>query len=119
MTHRDILPIAQEELFKRLDIKSNEQMDLLNRSIIESQRWNEYAVRTESIEFGFGVDMAKLMASGAFNPRELSSSSEGVKFSDLSRSRSNSAVIAVTDSNYRQTNSKTFVASILTKQNMT
>jgi hypothetical protein len=86
LTHRDILPIAQEELFKRLDIKSNGQMDLLNRSIIESQRCKEYAGRTESIEFDYLVHMDKFMASGVFNPRELSSSSKGVKFSDLSRS---------------------------------
>jgi hypothetical protein len=42
--------------------------------------------------------MDNFTASGVFNPRELSSSSKGVKFSDLSGSRSNSTLIAVTDS---------------------
>jgi hypothetical protein len=49
LTHRDILPFAQEELFKRISIRSNERMDMLNRSIASSERCKEYASRTESI----------------------------------------------------------------------
>jgi hypothetical protein len=78
VTHRDILPFAQEELFKRLDIGSNEIMDMLNRSIASSERCKEYAGRAESICLGGRVNPAQLMDSGAFNPRELWSHSYGV-----------------------------------------
>jgi hypothetical protein len=71
LTHRDILPFAQKELFKRLDIRSDEGMDMLNRSIASSERCKEYAGRTESIFVGWDVNADKLMESGAFNPREL------------------------------------------------
>jgi hypothetical protein len=71
VTHRDILPFAQEELFKRLDIRSDERMDMLNRSIANSERCKEYAGRAESIYLEWDVDADKLMESGAFNPREL------------------------------------------------
>ena len=85
LTHRDILPFAQEELFKMLNIRSHERMDMLNRSIASSERCKEYAGRAESIYVGNRVDTDKLMESGAFNPRELYI--EGtMKFSALSRS---------------------------------
>jgi hypothetical protein len=85
LTHRDILPFAQEELFKRLDIQSNETKDMLNRSMESSERCKGYAGRAESIFLGEYVDSDKLMESGAFNPRELYSMST-LKFSLLSRS---------------------------------
>jgi hypothetical protein len=85
LTHRDILPFAQEELFKRLDIKSDESMDMLNGSIAGSERCKEYAGRTESIFVGWDVKADKVMESGAFNPRELHSCSP-MRFSSLSRS---------------------------------
>jgi hypothetical protein len=84
LTHRDILPFAQEELFKRLDIQSDERMDLLNRSIASSGRCKEYAGRAESICSGEDVDRDGLMQSAAFNPRELYSPCD-LKFSLLSR----------------------------------
>jgi hypothetical protein len=61
LTHRDILPFAQEELFKRITIRSNERMDLLNRSIASSERCKEYAGRTESIYVEYCVDVDKLI----------------------------------------------------------
>lgn len=85
LTHRDILPFAQEELFKRLDIQSDERMDMLNSSIAGSERCKEYAGRTESIFLGWDVDADGLMESGAFNPRELYNCSP-MLFSSLSRS---------------------------------
>jgi hypothetical protein len=88
LTHRDILPFAQEELFKRITIRSNERMDRLNRSIASSERCKEYASRAESIFVGNHVDTDKLMDSGAFNPRELFSYST-IKSSPLSKSRLN------------------------------
>jgi hypothetical protein len=91
LTHRDILPFAQEELFKRISIRSNERMDMLNRSIASSARCKEYAGRTESILLEWGVDADKLMESGAFNPRELDSRSE-VYFSTLSKSCCNPVI---------------------------
>jgi hypothetical protein len=48
LAHREILPFAQEELFQRLDIRSNKAMDRLNRSIASSERCQDYARRTES-----------------------------------------------------------------------
>jgi hypothetical protein len=85
LTHRDILPFAQEELFMRITIRSDERMNMLNRSIASSERCKEYASRAESIYLGDRVDTDKLMESGAFNPRELCS--EGtIKFSTLSKS---------------------------------
>jgi hypothetical protein len=83
LTHRDILPFAQEELFKRLDIRSEERMDLLNRSIANSELCKEYAGRAESIYLDDDAD--ELMESGAFNPRELYIA-DTMKFSTLSRS---------------------------------
>jgi hypothetical protein len=88
LTHRDILPFAQEELFKRLDIRSDERMDRLNRSIASSELCKEYAGRTESIYLGSGVNADELMESGAYNPRELWSHTTA-KFSDISKSRLN------------------------------
>jgi hypothetical protein len=85
LTHRDILPFAQEEVFKRLDIGSDERMDMLNRSIANSERCKEYAGRAESIYLEWDVDADTLMESGAFNPRELYSCSP-MMFSSLSRS---------------------------------
>jgi hypothetical protein len=85
LTHRDILPFAQEELFKRLEIRSNKRMNMLNREIASSERCKAYAGRTESIYLSEYVDTDKLMDSGAFNPRELSSHS-AMKFSALSKS---------------------------------
>ena len=68
-----------------LNIRSHERMDMLNRSIASSERCKEYAGRAQSIYAGDRVDTDKLIWSGAFNPRELSS--EGtMKFSTLSRS---------------------------------
>ncbi len=86
LAHRDILPFAQEELFKRLDIKSEETMDKLNRSIASSERCKEYASRTESIYWG-GRVTGKLIESGAFNPREFNTSN-GMMSSILSGSPS-------------------------------
>jgi hypothetical protein len=85
LTHRDILPFAQEELFKRLHIEMYEGMDMLNRSIASSERCKEYAGRTESICLTGTVDEDKLMESGDFNPRELFNEGS-MKFSILSRS---------------------------------
>ncbi len=85
LTHRDILPFAQEELFKRITIRSNERMDLLNRSIASSERCKEYAGRTESIYVEYCVDVDKLIESGAFNPRELRCRTRMMKFFILSR----------------------------------
>jgi hypothetical protein len=85
LTHRDILPFAQEELFKRLEILSDERMNLLNRSIASSERCKEYASRTESIYVEWDVNTDKLAESGALNPRELDSRRE-VYFSTLSKS---------------------------------
>jgi hypothetical protein len=85
LTHRDILPFAQEELFMRITIRSNERMDMLNRSIASSERCKGYAGRAESIYLGHPVDTDKLMMSGAFNPRELSCGNT-ISFSSLSRS---------------------------------
>jgi hypothetical protein len=90
LTHRDILPFAQEELFKRLDIDSDETMDMLNRSIASSDRCMEYASRTESIRLDWGFNLDNLMESGAFNPRELSSEAT-IKSSTLSKSCLNHA----------------------------
>jgi hypothetical protein len=87
LTHRDILPFAQEELFKILVIESDEEMDMLNRSIASSERCKEHAGRTEIIDLGPDVDPDKLMESGAFNPLELNSAGS-INFSLLSRSRS-------------------------------
>jgi hypothetical protein len=84
LTHRDILPFAQEELYKRLHIGSDEEMDLLNRSIANSGRCKEYAGRAESIYVGYGIDVDKLIESGTFNPRELRCPFT-MKFSILSR----------------------------------
>lgn len=69
LTHRDILPFAQEELFKRLDIVSADRLDKLNMSIASSERCRGYAGRAESIRFVGRAD--KLMESGAFNAHEL------------------------------------------------
>jgi hypothetical protein len=81
LTHRDILPFAQEELFKMLDIGLDQKrMDMLNRSIASSELCKEYAGRTESIHVN---DADKLMESGAFNPRELYT--DTMKFSFLSK----------------------------------
>jgi hypothetical protein len=98
LTHRDILPFAQEELFKRLDIQSDERMNLLNSSIASSERCKEYAGRTESIrlEWGVGVDGDKLIESGAFNPRELCIE-ETMKVSILSRSCANDLHLSSAD----------------------
>ncbi len=85
LTHRDILPFAQEELFMRLIIKTDERIDLLNRSIASSERCNGYAGRAESICVGEDVDPDKLMESGVFNPRELCTNL-AMKVSLLSRS---------------------------------
>ena len=85
LTHRDILPFAQEELSKRLDIESDERRDLLNRSIESSERCKGYAGRAESIFLGEDVDPDGLMESGVFNPRELTSNI-AMKVSLLSRS---------------------------------
>jgi hypothetical protein len=85
LTHRDILPFAQEELFKWLDIRSKKRMDLLNRSIESSERCKGYAGRAESIFLGEDVDPDGLMESGVFNPRELTSNI-AMKVSLLSRS---------------------------------
>jgi hypothetical protein len=85
LTHQDILPFAQEELFKRLHIESDEGMDMLNRIIASSGRCKEYAGRTENIFVKWDVDADKLMESGAFNPRELYSCSPTM-FSTLSGS---------------------------------
>jgi hypothetical protein len=85
LVHRDILPVAQEELFKRLDIRSEERMDLINRSIESFERCKEYAGRAESIFLGENVNPDGLMESGALNPRELYSMST-LNFSLLSRS---------------------------------
>jgi hypothetical protein len=85
LAHRDILPFAQEELFKRLDIQSDERMDLLNRSIASSGRCKEYAGRAESIFLREDVDPDGLMQSAAFSPRELYSHC-GLKVSLASRS---------------------------------
>jgi hypothetical protein len=71
LTHRDILPLAQEELFKRVHIHSHVTMYMLNRSMKSSERCREYAGRAESIYLGWDVESHKLMQSGAFNPREL------------------------------------------------
>jgi hypothetical protein len=49
LTHQEILPFAQEELFKRLDISSDRRKTLLNASIASSDRCREYAGRAESI----------------------------------------------------------------------
>jgi hypothetical protein len=87
VTHRDILPFAQKELFKRITIGSNERMDMLNRSIASSERCREYASRTESILLGL-LDADKLTESGAFNPRELFIGAT-MKFSILSGSHFN------------------------------
>jgi hypothetical protein len=85
LTHRDILPFAQEELFKRLDIGSDRRTTLLNASIASSDRCREYAGRAESILLGEDVDPDKLSESGVFNPRELCSVPT-LKVSFLSRS---------------------------------
>jgi hypothetical protein len=85
LTHRDILPFAQEELFQRLDIWDDERMDLLNRSIASSERCKGYAGRADRIHLGEDVDPDGLMESGVFNPRELSSDI-ALKLSLLSRS---------------------------------
>jgi hypothetical protein len=69
----------------RLDIGSEERMDLLNRSIESSERCKEYAGRGESISLGPDVDSDKFMQSGAFNPCELKST-RTLNFSLLSRS---------------------------------
>jgi hypothetical protein len=101
LTHRDILPFAQAELFKRLDISSDRRVSLLNASIAGSERCKEYAGRAESIFLGGDVDADGLMECGDFNPRELNMrrSESGdfnprelnirrsIKFSLLSRSR--------------------------------
>jgi hypothetical protein len=71
LTHRDILPFAQEELFKRPDITSDERMNKLNESVASSERCKEYAGRAESIFVGYNIDADNLAESGAFNPREL------------------------------------------------
>jgi hypothetical protein len=71
LTHRDILPFAQEELSKRLDIESDERRDLLNRSIESSERCKGYAGRAESIFLGEDVDPDGLTQIPAFNPREV------------------------------------------------
>jgi hypothetical protein len=84
LTNRDILPFAQEELFKRLDIRSDEEMDMLNDSVASSERCKEYAGRAESIFLGNRVDTDKLMDSGAFNPPELFISGT-IKSSTLSK----------------------------------
>jgi hypothetical protein len=85
LTHRDILPFAQEELFKRLDIESDECMNLLNSSIASSERCKEYAGRAESICLGYDIDVDTVIESGALNPRELYSCSP-IMTSSLSRS---------------------------------
>jgi hypothetical protein len=85
LTHRDILPFAQEELFMRITIALNGTLDMLNRSIASSARCKEYASRTEIIYFGGRVNTDKLMDSGAFNPRELCSE-EIMNSSTLSKS---------------------------------
>ena len=79
------MPFAQEQLFKRLDIRDDETMDLLNRSIASSERCKGYAGRAESICLGEDVDPDGLMESGVFNPRELTSNI-AMKVSLLSRS---------------------------------
>jgi hypothetical protein len=91
LTHRDILPFAQEELFKRITIGSNWRMDMLNRSIASSERCKAYAGRTESIYLSEWVDTDKLMDSGVFNPRDLCSEAT-MKFSTLSQSYGNRAI---------------------------
>ena len=85
LTHRDILPFAQEELFKRITIRSNERINMLNRIIANSERCREYAGRAESISLWHQVTSDKLIESGVFNPRELYSAGT-MKFSTLSRS---------------------------------
>ncbi len=85
LTHQEILPFAQEELFKRLDISSDRRKTLLNASIASSDRCREYAGRAESILLGEDVDPDKLSESGVFNPRELCSVPT-LKVSFLSRS---------------------------------
>jgi hypothetical protein len=86
LTHRDILPFAQEELFKRITLRSNERMDRLNRSIASSERCKEYASRAESIVLGGSVNVDKLMKSGALDARELLSYVP-LRISALSNSR--------------------------------
>jgi hypothetical protein len=71
LTHRDILPFAQEELFKRLDIRSDERMNKSNESFASSERCKEYAGRAESIFVGYYADADDLVDSEAFNPPEL------------------------------------------------
>jgi hypothetical protein len=88
LTHRDILPFAQEELYKRLDIRLDKRMNMLNRSIGSSERCKEYAGRTESIYVEYCVDVDKLIESGAFNPRELWGE-DTMNFSTLSGSNLN------------------------------
>jgi hypothetical protein len=68
-----------------LDIRLDEQMDMLNRSILSSERCKEYAGRVESIYLGPYVDEDKVMETGALNPRELHTHGS-VKFSLISRS---------------------------------
>ena len=85
LVYRDILPFAQEELFKRITIRSNERINMLNRIIANSERCREYAGRAESISLWHQVTSDKLIESGVFNPRELYSAGT-MKFSTLSRS---------------------------------
>jgi hypothetical protein len=96
LAHRDILPFAQEELFNRLDIRSDERMYFLNQSIASSERCMEYAGRAESIFLGEVVDPDGLMQSAAFNPRELCIMST-LKFSLLSGSQLIQCYLGSTD----------------------
>jgi hypothetical protein len=117
LTHRDILPFAQEELYKRLHIGSDEEMDLLNRSIANSERCKKYAGRAESIFVGYHVGTDKLMEGVAYNPRELCSRSSMRSFV-ISTSYFNHFIyvmsLALTP-NHRQIGFKTFVGFIFTE----
>ncbi len=84
LAHRAILPFAQEELFKRLDIRTSERMELLRRSTKESLRCEEYARRAESIFINGRLNLDCLF-NGMFNPRELGVVvGSGISCSDLS-----------------------------------
>jgi hypothetical protein len=115
LTHRDILPFAQEELFKRLHIRSDKTMDLLNRSIASSEPCREYAIRVESISLRLRVDADELMKSGALDPRELffhgSMKLSNLSQSALSHFTSPSLTVTSDCDINRQIDFKTFVAS--------
>jgi hypothetical protein len=70
LTSKDLLPIAQEELFNRICIESDERAKLLTRSIDQSNRCREYAGKTRWMSSFPDLGRA-LLGGGAFNPRGL------------------------------------------------